>query len=201
MLKQTKRKGAYAVKALQTLPENYRERMQVDLQKNKKQALTVNVIALIIALVLIVPMAFAVPFDLYRGGAGEIPLRGAVLIVSLVVYILLHELVHGITMKYYGCRKVNYGFTLMYAYAGSDDYFPKKSYIVIALAPVVLWGLVLAVINALVPEGWFWLVYIVQITNLSGAAGDLYVTWLFSRLPADLLVRDTGVAMTVYTAE
>ena len=185
------------MKALQTLPEAYREIMRVDLQKNKKQALIVNVVALVIAVLMVVPMVFVVPFDLYSGDVGEILLRCAVLMVAMLVYLLLHELVHGITMKYYGCQKVNYGFTLMYAYAGCDDYFPKKSYIVIALAPVVLWGVVLAVINALVPEGWFWLVYIVQIMNLSGAAGDLYVAWLFSRLPADILVRDTGVAMTV----
>ena len=49
-----------------------------------------------------------------------------------------------------------------------------------------------------VPIAWFWVVFAIQIMNLSGAAGDLYVTVRFLRLPKDILVKDTGVAMTVY---
>ena len=45
------------------------------------------------------------------------------------------------------------------------------------------------------------MVWILQIANVSGAAGDVYVTLRLLRLPRDLLVRDTGVAMTVYSAE
>ena len=87
----------------------------------------------------------------------------------------------------------------MYAFAGSDDYYAKKPYIFIALAPIVVWGIVLAVINLLVPRQWFWMVYLIQVINLSGAAGDLFVTVKFSRLPKDILVRDYGVGMRVYS--
>jgi hypothetical protein len=41
-------------------------------------------------------------------------------------------------------------------------------------------------------------VYLIQMVNLSGAGGDIYVTFKFARLPRDILVRDTGVAMTVF---
>ena len=89
-------------------------------------------------------------------------MRFAVLLVLLVVYMILHELVHGIAMKMCGTKKIKYGFTGMYAFAGSDDYYGKKPYIFIALAPVVLWGVVLAVVNPFVPAEWFWLVYLIQ---------------------------------------
>ena len=112
---------------------------------------------------------------------------------------VLHEIVHGIAMKMCGTKKVRYGFTGLYAYAGSDDYYDKKAYIFIALAPVVFWGVVLLIINLLVPIGWFWVVYFIQIINLSGAAGDLFVTAKFLRLPNDVLVKDYGVSMTVYS--
>jgi hypothetical protein len=65
----------------------------------------------------------------------------------------------------------------------------------------VLWGIVLAIVNPFVPTEWFWVVYLIQIANISGAAGDLYVTLKFSRLPGDILVRDYGVGMTVYSKE
>ena len=48
------------------------------------------------------------------------------------------------------------------------------------------------------PTLGFWGIYFIQIANLSGAAGDLYVTYLFSRLPSDILVQDVGVSMVVY---
>ena len=91
------------------------------------------------------------------------------------------------------------GFTGLYAYAGSEAYFNKRSYLVIALAPIVVWGVVLLILNFLVPTSWFWCVYFIQVCNVSGAAGDLYVSCKFSRLPADILIRDTGVSMTVYS--
>jgi hypothetical protein len=89
----------------------------------------------------------------------------------------------------------------VYAYAGSDDYYYKWPYITIALAPVVVWGVVLAVINFLVPAPWFWVVYGIQLMNLSGAAGDLYVTAKFSSLPGTILIRDYGVGMHVYAPD
>ena len=63
----------------------------------------------------------------------------------------------------------------------------------------MLWGIVLAVVNLLVPVEWFWVIYFGQITNLSGAAGDLFVTIRFSRLPKDILVQDYGVGMKVFS--
>lgn len=172
-------------------------------KKIKKVAVWINALSLLIAVPLailghvIVPVWTMVDFS---QGMGTYMLRCGVLIVGMIVYMVLHELVHGITMKYFGAGKIHYGFTGLYAYAGADDYFDKSSYIIIALAPVVFWGVVLAVINLFVSPGWFWVVYGIQIINLSGAAGDLYVTAKFSRMPSDILVKDVGIGMTVYSA-
>jgi hypothetical protein len=86
-----------------------------------------------------------------------------------------------------------------FSFAGSDDYYGKGAYIFIALAPVVLLGAIIAVINALVPLEWFWVVYFLQISNLSGAAGDFFVTVKFLRFPKDILMRDSGTSMIVYS--
>jgi hypothetical protein len=101
-------------------------------------------------------------------------------------------------MRAFSGVRPHYGFTGLYAYAGSDVYFSKRHYLRIALAPLVIWGILLAVLNALVPAGWFWVVYLIQIINISGAAGDLYVCVRFSKLPADILIQDTGVEMRVF---
>ncbi len=190
------------IRAFSQLPEGYQPLLEVDLQKNKKLALGLNLGAAAVGILMAVIAAFIVPISaLFDLSKGLLPyaIRFGALLVGMIAYIILHELVHGIVMKYFGAKKIRYGFTGMYAFAGCDCYFDKVSYIAVALAPVVLWGAVLLVLNLLVPARWFWVVYIIQIINISGAAGDAYVTAKFSRLPADILVFDRGTGMTVYS--
>lgn len=186
------------------LPESFGEIFSVNLQKDKKTAILLNGAALAIAAVMAVPAHFYIPITDLFSINGDIKLyiiKMAVLFGGLVIYMILHEAVHGIGMKISGTKKVKFGFTGLYAFAGSKDYYDKKTYIFIALAPVIVWGAVLAVINAFVPKEWFWVVYFIQMSNISGAAGDFYVTLRFMRFPKDILISDSGVGMTVYSAE
>ena len=189
------------MKAIGVLPEDYGEIYSLNLQKDKRTAIIVNLLALAIAAVMAVSMNFFVPvtsfFDM-SGGIVRYFLRLAALIVLMVLYMVLHELVHGIAMKLCGTKRVKYGFTGLYAFAGSEDYYDKKSYIFIALAPIVLWGTVLAAVNFFVPTEWFWIVYMIQLINISGAAGDLFADVKFSRMPKNILIQDSGVSMRVF---
>ncbi len=190
------------MKLYENLPAGYEEYFIIDLKKNKKQALTVNVLAIIISIALIVPVHFLKTslltlFDFSQGMTVYF-LRFLGLIGFSVLYIILHELTHGLVMKLYGTPKVKYGFTGMYAFAGSDCYYAKTPYLVIALAPVILWGIILAVICPFLQGGWFWVVYLIQVTNLSGAAGDIYVTLKLLREPENILIKDHGVSMSVF---
>lgn len=122
--------------AVEALPEGYREFYSVDLQKNKKVSLFVNLLAVIIAVLLAVPMHFFVPISsLFSMDNGLIAyfIRFVSLMVLIVAYMVLHELTHGIAMKICGTKKVKYGFTGLYAFAGSNDYYGRKAYIFIAL--------------------------------------------------------------------
>ena len=86
------------MKAYTELPRGYREIDSIDLQKNKKLSLLVNGVALLIVLVMAIPMHFVVPmttlFDMSQG-YGAYFLRFGVLMAAIVVYMVLHELVHG----------------------------------------------------------------------------------------------------------
>lgn len=189
------------VKTVMELPAGYGTLEEIDLQKDKKLMLWVNATALVIMVVFAAAGHSLVPINsIYDtgDGVGGMLLRVGVMVVGMVAYIVLHELVHGVCIRHFSGHPASYGFTGMYAYAGSVAYFAKRDYFVIALAPIVVWGVVLAVITLLVPENWFWVVYMIQLTNLSGAGGDLYVVYHFFRLPTDILVKDTGVSMTVY---
>ena len=132
-----------------TLPEGYREIYSVNLQKDKKVMLLLNLFSLLIGAALIVPVLFFKPISALfsmEKGMGSYLLIFAAIIVFSVVYLVLHELVHGVAMKLCGTKKVKYGFTGLYAFAGSTDFYGKGAYIFIALAPVVFWGIILAVL-------------------------------------------------------
>ncbi len=188
------------------LPAGYREHRTVDLQKDKKKSLLINgaagaatVLLLIAGNFLLVPVsAFfdAGPDDSFWR---SVLLKPVVLMVGVILYVLLHELTHGAAMKAFGASHVRFGFTGLYAYAGSEqDWFDRTAYLVTALAPLTVWGVIFAVAAALVPRSWFWVVYLWQVINVSGAAGDLYVSFLTARMPRTVLCRDTGVSMSFF---
>lgn len=187
------------MRSYEQLPAGYREILHIDLQKDKRLMMIVNLLSIPVFVVMIAVYGILVAVE-------KIPLEitafqwGAVL-VCMVVYVIAHEGIHAVFMRRYCTAKVKFGFTGMYAYAGSDGYYCRKHYIIIALAPVVLWGIVLTVLNIALPQACFFPVYMTQMMNLSGAAGDLYVSWRFHKLPEDILIRDSGVAMTVYSQE
>ncbi|BCJ93696.1 transcriptional regulator [Anaerocolumna cellulosilytica] len=181
------------------LPEGYKEIRSMNLQKNKKLAMLINAGALILLIAVLAFGLYFQPITVDLKNTLESSVKLIVVLALYVLYIIAHELVHGVFMKKFSQIKPHYGFTGLYAFAGSDAYFNKKHYIIISLAPIVLLGAVIAIINALVPSSWFWGIYFIQAGNISGAAGDIYVTNLIRKLPADILVQDSGVSMTIYS--
>lgn len=191
------------MKSTTALPQNYEEVLHIDLQKDKKPAVFVNLLALAIGGVMFVLGHLLAPIGslMEFSALSDFLIRWAVICVAMILYIIGHEWVHSIFMRRYCEAKVNFGFTGMYAYAGSAGYYCRRDYMVIALAPLVAWGILFTI--GLIPlfffsKPWFWSVYLLQIINISGAAGDIYVFFRFRKLPEEILVNDTGVAMTVF---
>jgi len=184
-----------------TLPAGYRAVKKIDLVRNRKEAIIVNMLALAIMIAMIALGFFIGPPVLeYTFGAASLLLL-FVLVAGIVFYMILHELVHGAFMQAFSGEKPKYGFTGLYAYAGSSALFDRRQYLIIAFAPVVLLGIALVVLNIAFYETAFWIVYIVQVVNISGAAGDFYVGVQIGRTSGPVLVRDTGTDMTLFAAD
>lgn len=188
------------MKSYPTLPQGYLPYASIDLLHNKKQFWIVNGLSIALCVLMLIP-PFLWGYSLldFDGDSSlsAFFLRTGVALVGLLAYIALHELTHGIVMMACGAH-VHYGYKVAYAYAGSYAYFTRSAYIVIALAPVVVWGIVFAVLTACLPRDWFWVVWLWQLMNVSGAAGDFYCSLRILRAPRDTLVQDTGTAMTFY---
>lgn len=178
------------------LPKEYTPSFIIDLKNNKKQAIIVNVFGCIIMLIMYFLGSLYIPFN---GSIGEILSKYGLTAIGFILYIVLHECVHGIAMKICGTKKVKYGFTGLYAFAGSDDYYYKWPYIYIALAPVVFFLIILGIMMYFAPFEWFWPIYWIQIANIAGASGDIYVFIKMLKYPKDVLIKDSGTKMTVFT--
>ena len=185
------------MKSYPTLPQGYVPFATIDLVHNKKQFWIVNGLSVALCVImLILPFLWGRSL---RGFVGEGSLSALLLrlgaLAGIFAYIALHELTHGAVMKACGAS-VRYGYKVVYAY--SDAYFTRPAYVAIALAPVVVWGIVFAVLAACLPREWFPTVWLWQLVNIGGAAGDFYCTCRILRAPRDTLVQDTGTAMTFY---
>lgn len=191
-----------AVHVTRSLPEGMVVRDEINLQKDRRTALVVNAAALVVMIAMGFGMNFVIPVSEMFGveeGLTSSLVHALALLASYIAYIVLHELTHAAVMRLFGAGKLCFGFTGLYAYAGSrEDYFDKSSYRLIALAPLVVWGLILGLIQSLVDRSWVWVVWFLQMGNVSGAAGDVYVTLRLMRQPRDVWIQDTGFAMTVW---
>lgn len=183
-----------APRASRALPAGYGLAEQIDLVKNKRQFWLVNGLSVVLLVLLAVLGLCLRPLDWNSWSLST----SLIALAGIFLYIVGHEAVHGMVMWLFSHEKPHFGFSLKYAYAGSDAYFSKGPYLLISLAPVVLWGLLLAALTALLPDTWFWPLWIIQIANISGSAGDFYVFFKILVKPDSVLVQDTGTAMTVY---
>lgn len=188
--------------SIKTLPDGYGTYERIDLKTNRKQATIVNTSALVLAIIVVMIGLRILPFSVWRDSLENLSgfyLRLIIFMVGMIGYFVLHELVHGIFISIFGKVRARYGVTGAYAYAGTDKaYFKKGQYTIIALAPVVLWGLVLVLLQNLVSATWFWVIYAIQVCNIAGAAGDFFVVFKVLRAPKGTLVQDTGTSMTFF---
>ena len=179
----------------------YKECTKIDLVKNKKEALLVNIYGIIIMVV----MAVFIPL-LIMGGIIEFnlettfPLFFIVLLISLILYIPLHEIVHGIVLKRYTDEKLSFGWKLVYAYCGSKEaVVDRKEYYAVALAPLLVFSVVfisLMVLNPSLSLVW----YVMEIMNVSGSVGDIYVSIkLRKEKSRDILITDSGTDMSFWS--
>ena len=180
-----------------TYPKGYRQIGVLDFVRNRRQLLIVNVGALAVAALMaiagLIIWPFAPTWELLRScwwAWLAVP-------AMYLAYIPLHELTHGVLMHALSGVKPKYGFRLCYAYAGSNVYFDKFSHNLIAVAPLIVWGAALAVLQCKLPAGWLWLIYLIQISNVSGSVGDVYCALYLMRMPRDIVIQDTGTRMRI----
>jgi hypothetical protein len=194
------------------LPENYTSAGTLDLSKDRRALVLMNVLAVGLLIgfgfLFLVILIRVRPLDV--SGTMNFSVSGPIDILLFVLYmaalyaavIILHEAVHGIFFWLYTRSKPKFAFKVWYAYATAPGwYFPRNQYAVIAIAPLVVLSLLGIILFLFVPAGLLTLVLLFITFNASGAVGDMVVfAWLFTK-PPTCLASDQGDAVTLFVMD
>ena len=184
------------------LPEGYKEFYKIDLQNDKKTNVFIQVAGVLIMLLMGTIGSIFIPltkFLDYHDGLKYGFIKLAIIAVGALLCILISLLLQSIFIGWFIKTKIQYGYTGTYAYAKGDAYFNKKSYTIISLAPMIIIGIVLLIFNFIVGTAYFWWVYFFHIVNIAAPFDRMYVVYKLSKFPKDILIKDDGASMTVYS--
>ena len=106
------------------------------------------------------------------------------LIATITIITIAHELIHGLTFTIFG-GKVKYKFKFIYAATEEINNKPISltQFTIILLAPIT----VISLFSLLIPN---WIGNLIFISNLIGSIGDLYMSIGLIRYPYDSKIID-----------
>ena len=179
------------------LPLNYKFHAKMDLSKDKKINMRIQILLLLLVAIMI---GLAKWFNFQLVGSWNTGIRILITVFMCAAYMIVHELTHGFFVKLLSGVKPTYLVKFPFICTGSTAYFNKKSFIIIALSPIVVWGISLILMLLLLPSDFFLSIYIVTILNFAGAAGDYVQVYAISKIHPMALVQDNGEETKVFLA-
>ena len=186
----------------QTLPAGYIQSGQIDLKKDKRLAILLNivgVIVLVLSFYLLSAFTAWVRPDIMTF-SGIITVTNILSALGLAVLILpLHEGIHGLFFWIFSRSRPIFGLRLLYAYAGAPNwFFPKRQFTITALAPLVIIGAAGLLLLLLAPISWILMIVLLVALNTSGASGDVFVFIRLLKSSPTSFANDTGEVVNFF---
>ena len=187
------------------LPEGYSETFVID-ANDKKQGMGLQA-AVIITVAALVNVFFFI-YTLPRLGeiaAGFTVIKCICFVIAYPLYIVLHELTHGLVYKLLTGKKLTIGFKPPSAYCGVPDVYTYRSTSLLSLfAPLTVYSILFVLLFLIINEPFSrTMILLLFALHLSGCVGDLYGIGLFLfrfKSPAALR-RDFGPRQVYYTKD
>lgn len=189
------------------LPDGYKQVFHLSASDVK-----VGIVFNIVAMVIMVAVCVIAAIPVFCAEAISIDLSVlsfylCIAAIFLFVYMVLHELVHGIAYKITTGESLKFGISWSCAFCGVPSIYTYRRTALIALvSPFILFTVMfvpLAVLSYFVSIYLYAAVVLVLATHIGGCAGDLYMTilLLFKYKNKDMLMRDTGPEQFIYLKE
>lgn len=183
------------------IPEDYKVKRIID-ANNKKVGIIFNVLSLVIGLVVGIICYFIKKVDIsIEVEKNHLLIAIFIFIVSLVLTIVIHELLHGLGYKILTKRKLTFGLNLSVAFCGVPDiYVSKKTALISVLLPFIFFTTFYIILITLLPNNLYAMFAIIVFSvHTGGCVGDLYVTYLLLfKMSNKCLMNDTGPKQTFY---
>ena len=167
----------------------------------KGNALYLNFIAVIIIGALyrfVFVRAWRVEFPSWMEGVGFL-----ILLAILFILMVAHELIHWATARMIlGRGKARIKIRILTWECRVEDYLPRNHYILYALAPGLLIGLIGLAAYYVVPQPDIRFVgAVIFVVGLGLGGGDYWFVYKIQRYPADSYVLDGGITMDIFRRE
>jgi len=183
------------------LPEKTREVIYWKLSQHRKLLVVLNGVGIVLmGLAAALLTAWARLWHPLASGSITAP-QMFLALVMLLLTLVLHELIHGLALRYYGA-KPTYGVLwkeMMFYATAAGHAFHRNAYLVIALAPLV--GLsVLAMALLILPlPAWLALpVLLCAAFNVGSAVGDLWLVRIALRYSRSAYIVDEKDGLRVF---
>ena len=194
------------------LPSGYRQALYIN-AKEAKFGIIFNLIGFVI-MAIVMAIAFLPLITSGRLAQGifdieplQLMISDVVLILVLLVYIVLHELVHGIAYKALTGEKLTFGISWSCAFCGVPHIFTyRKTALIAVVAPFAVFSVILIAVTVMlyfVSPLYYLMAALVFGIHLGGCSGDLWVLYLlsFKFKKKTVLMRDTGPEQFFYVYE
>jgi hypothetical protein len=198
------------VQPTQTLPSEYVHTGTLDITKDARMMVGLNVLGLILLVLggwfFFVAITALRPQDaygqfsvLFSANLVETLLFVGAVLALTVLHVMIHEAIHGIFFWKYTRTRPLFAFRWTHAYAAAPAwYLPRNQYLITALAPLVVITLLGLLLAWVVPASWLLPLWFILTSNAGGSVGDMWVAgWLLLQ-PVSCLANDRGDAVSLY---
>ncbi|HOI46365.1 MAG TPA: DUF3267 domain-containing protein [Bacilli bacterium] len=182
------------IKSVDALPEGYQLDREINLEKDKRLFWMINILSIVLFIpFVLIAIVLQISFT--------IEIIPVMMIFPLSIgAIIIHELIHGFFFKRGTKQKVKFAFHGWAASASVPGvYFYKHHYLKVGLSPAIILNGLLIFLLLVLPNAWFYPLYITLAIHFGGCIGDFYVSLLLRKYDASTLIEDTGVGMKFYT--
>ena len=182
------------------LPENYELDKTIDMKKMSTNIFlnVLNILFVIISLLILIPLKFK---EIKIDNLIELSIVMFIALIGFIIYIVLHELTHGLFYKIFTKQKLTFGVSLTYAYCGVPNiYVRKKEAIIACLSPLIIFSIIFLTLIFILPPNYINLSIIILFSfHFGGCSGDIYLSLiLLTKYDKDTYIKDTGPTQYIY---
>ena len=182
------------------LPENYKLDKTIDMKKMSTNIFlnVLNILFVIISFLILIPLKFK---EIKIDNLIELSIVMFIALIGFIIYIVLHELTHGLFYKIFTKQKLTFGVSLTYAYCGVPNiYVRKKEAIIACLSPLIIFSIIFLTLIFILPPNYINLSIIILFSfHFGGCSGDIYLSLiLLTKYKKDTYINDTGPTQYIY---